>query len=125
MSTVSSVISQDTKDYLYNAKQQVFDNDKLRSISVFFGIGEANAFSFVWNPPTILERGRHNILFFYLNYILLYAIIFVVAALALLISPVALIIIGCLVFSWLAVIHITRDGQFQVIGITVTRKQAR
>lgn len=40
MSTVSSSINQDTKDYLNEAKSKIFNPAYLRSPSVFFGIGE-------------------------------------------------------------------------------------
>ena len=68
-----------------------------------------------------MERLRHNIYFFYLNYILLTAVLF---CLTLVISPGAIIGIGLLGFAWLAVIRATSEGSTKIGPVTVTQKQA-
>ena len=121
LSKVQSNLPQGTQDYLSDAKNKVFNRQNLRSPTVFFGIGEEKPFYLERVPSLVSERIRHNISFFYLNYILLTAVLF---CLTLLISPSAIIGIGLLGFAWMAVIKATAEGSMQVKGITITQKQA-
>lgn len=121
LSSVTASIPQGTKDYLTQAKSKFFNRDHLRPISVFFGIGEEKPFYIEKVPSLIIERLRHNIYFFYLNYILLTAVLF---CLTLVISPGAIIGIGLLGFAWLAVIRATAEGSTKIGPVTVTQKQA-
>eukprot|EP01082_Thalassiosira_pseudonana_P013184 g12483.t1 g12483 contig6:2005434-2006590(-) len=121
LSSVHSNIPQGTKDYLADAKNKIFNRQHLRSPAVFFGIGEEKPFYLERIPSLVTERLRHNVAFFYLNYILLTAVLF---GLTLLISPSAIIGLGLLGFAWMAVIKATSEGSMQVKGITITQKQA-
>lgn len=121
LKNVSAQIPQGTKDLLSEAKSKFFSRDQLRSISVFFGIGEEKPFYVEKVPSLVMERLRHNLAFFYLNYTLLTAVLF---CLTLVISPGAIIGIGLLGFAWLALIRSTSDGSLKVGPVSVTQKQA-
>jgi hypothetical protein len=71
MGTVSNAIPDEAKSYMQSAKEKLFDSDKLRPPSVFFGIGEEGAFSISLNPSVLCPRLKNNLFFYYLNYILL------------------------------------------------------
>jgi hypothetical protein len=60
-----------------------------------------------------MERIRLNLSLFYLNYMLLTAVLFV---LTLLISPSAIIGIGLLGLAWMYIIKSTQSGSMQVYG---------
>jgi hypothetical protein len=113
LSSVSSKIPQETKDYITNAQKQLFNRDHLRSVSVFFGIGEDRPFYVEKVPSLIMGRLKHNISFFYLNYMLLTAVLFV---LTLLISPSAIIGIGLLALAWIYVIKMSQSGALTFYG---------
>ncbi len=118
---MSNSIPQGTKDYINQAKSKIFNRDQLRPISVFFGIGEENAFYVERTPSLVVSRINHNFAFFYMNYVLLTAVLFI---LTLIISPGAIIGIGLLGVAWMSVIRATSEGSVQVSGITITQKQA-
>lgn len=113
LSNVSSKIPQETKDYISQAQKQLFNREHLRSVSVFFGIGEERPFYVEKVPSLLMERLRHNVAFFYLNYMLLTAVLFV---LTLLISPSAIIGIGLLALAWMYVIRTSNSGAMQIYG---------
>jgi hypothetical protein len=121
LSSVSASIPQGTKDYIKDAKSKFFNRDQLRSISIFFGIGEEKPFYVEKNPALIMSRLRHNISFFYMNYILLTSILFI---LTLIISPGAIIGIGLLGVAWMSVIRATSEGSCTVSVLTISQKQA-
>jgi hypothetical protein len=64
----------------------------------------------------VTERLRHNLSFFYLNYIIITAILF---CLTMITSPSAIIGLGLLGFAWMAVIKSTSEGSVQVKGVCV------
>jgi hypothetical protein len=119
LSNVSSKIPQETKDYISQAQKELFNREHLRSISVFFGIGEERPFYVEKVPSLLMERLRHNVAFFYLNYMLLTAVLFV---LTLLISPSAIIGIGLLALAWMYVIKTSNAGAMQIYGTFFSRK---
>jgi hypothetical protein len=121
ISSVSASIPQGTKDYISQAKSKFFNREQLRPVSVFFGIGEEKPFYVEKVPSLVVERLRHNVFFFYLNYILLTAVLF---CLTFIISPGAIIGIAILGFAWLGVIRATAEGSLKLGPITVTQKQA-
>jgi hypothetical protein len=121
LSSVSASIPQGTKDYITNAKSKIINRDHLRPISVFFGIGEEKAFYFEKTPSLIVSRVNHNIAFFYMNYIVLTAVLFV---LTLVISPGAIIGIGLLGLAWASILRATSEGSTTLYGLTITQKQA-
>mmetsp|Transcript_14364 Transcript_14364/g.17460 ORF Transcript_14364/g.17460 Transcript_14364/m.17460 type:complete len:243 (-) Transcript_14364:275-1003(-) len=118
-SSVASSLPQGTKDLL--SQSNFFKREDIRSVSVFFGIGEEKPFYLEKIPSLVTERLRHNVSFFYFNYFLLTAVLF---CLTLLVSPGAIIGIGILGFAWLAVIRATSEGSCKVGPITVSQKQA-
>jgi hypothetical protein len=89
----------------------MFKREHLRSVSVVFGIGEERAFYVEKTPSLLIERIRHNIVFFYLNYMVVTAILF---CLTLLISPSAIIGIGLLALSWMWVIRASQSGSLRI-----------
>ncbi len=107
-----------------NAKEKILDSDKLRSFSSFFGIGESPGFAFTINPTVLLPRLKKNIIYFYLNYILLAAVIMVITVLATMINPKTLIMIGVLLVVWFFTLRATADDGLQLGPVTVTRKSA-
>jgi len=121
LSSVSASIPQGTKEYLNRAKSKFINKDNLRPISIFFGLGEENPFYIERTPSLIASRVNHNISFFFVNYILLTAVLFV---LTLVISPGAIIGIGLLGLAWASVLRATAEGSVQIYGLTVTQKQA-
>ena len=121
IASVQASIPQGTKDYITQAKSKFLSRDKLRPISVFFGIGEEKPFYVEKIPSLIAERLRHNVYFFYLNYILLTSLLF---CLTLVISPSAIIGIGLLGFAWIGIIRATAEGSMKVGPILVSQKQA-
>lgn len=121
LSSVSASIPQGTKDYIKDARSKFFNRNQLRSISIFFGIGEEKAFYLEKNPALIMSRLKHNISFFYLNYILLTSILFV---LTLIISPGAILGIGLLGIAWVSVIRATSGGSCTVSFVTISQQQA-
>ena len=111
-----------------SAKQIVLDSDNLRSFSVFFGTGEESAYSLACNPTVLCPRLKNNLFFFYLNYILVAAVVTVIALLALMINPVTIIMVIVLALCWFAVIRST-SGDGLVLGsgsgcLTISRKTA-
>ena len=121
LSSVSASIPQGTKDYITSAKSKIINRDHLRPISVFFGIGEEKPFYFEKTPSLIVSRVNHNIAFFYMNYIVLTAVLFV---LTLVISPGAIIGIGLLGLAWASILRATSEGSTTLYGLTITQKQA-
>jgi hypothetical protein len=121
LSSVSAAIPQGTKDYLNRAKSKFINKDQLRSISVFFGLGEEKPFYIEKTPSLIASRVNHNLSFFFMNYILLTAVLFV---LTLIISPGAIIGIGLLGLAWAYLLRVTAEGSVQLYGLNISQKQA-
>jgi len=121
VSSVGASIPQTTKDYIADAQSKLFSRDQLRSPTVFFGIGEEKPFYIEKIPSLIVERVRHNISFFYLNYILMTSILFV---LTMLVHPVSLIGIVILGLAWMGLLRASKDGSLELSMITLTQKQA-
>ena len=113
MNRISASVPQGTKDYFVSATGQVFNKQKLRSVSVCFGIGEERAFYVEKAPALLVARVKHNLTFFYLNYMMLTAALF---CLTLVISPTAVIGIGLLGALWLYVIRQTQNGAMLIYG---------
>lgn len=121
LSSVSASIPQGTKDYISNAKSKIINREQIRPVSVFFGIGEEKPFYMEKNPSLVVSRIKHNISFFYMNYIMMTAFLFV---LTLIISPGAIIGIGLLGLAWASVLRATSEGSTQIYGIKISQKQA-
>eukprot|EP00553_Chaetoceros_curvisetus_P001774 CAMPEP_0204616494 /NCGR_PEP_ID=MMETSP0717-20131115/3728_1 /ASSEMBLY_ACC=CAM_ASM_000666 /TAXON_ID=230516 /ORGANISM="Chaetoceros curvisetus" /LENGTH=198 /DNA_ID=CAMNT_0051629751 /DNA_START=13 /DNA_END=609 /DNA_ORIENTATION=+ len=122
---VAAHVPQGAKEFLGNAKSKILDSDKLRSFTVFFGIGEGDAsFSFPLNPTISCPRIKDNILFFYLNYILIAAVILVFSSFAILISPKTLVVVLGMLITWVVMIRATQDGPIKLGPIEISRKAA-
>jgi hypothetical protein len=121
ISNVSARIPQGTKDYLSQAQQDFLNRENLKGVTVYFGIGEERPFYIEKVPSLLMERIRLNLSLFYLNYMLLTAVLFV---LTLLISPSAIIGIGLLGLAWMYVIKSTQSGSMPIYGFSISAKQA-
>eukprot|EP00522_Entomoneis_paludosa_P011372 CAMPEP_0172448812 /NCGR_PEP_ID=MMETSP1065-20121228/7748_1 /TAXON_ID=265537 /ORGANISM="Amphiprora paludosa, Strain CCMP125" /LENGTH=225 /DNA_ID=CAMNT_0013200401 /DNA_START=17 /DNA_END=694 /DNA_ORIENTATION=- len=125
MGQVNDAIPDQAKSALQSAKERIFDSDQLRSLTVFCGFGEGgSAFSVALNPTVLCPRLKNNLVFFYLNYILVTAIVFCIVLLATMLNPVSLIFLVALAFGWFVVLRATADGSTQVGPLTITRKVA-
>ncbi|KAG7354728.1 PRA1 family protein [Nitzschia inconspicua] len=121
VSNFSASIPDSTKDYISSTTGQLFSRERLRSISVCFGIGEERPFYVEKNPALLVARVKHNLQFFYLNYFLLTAVFF---CLTLLISPTAIIGIGLLAASWVYVIKASQSGSLSIAGFAISQTHA-
>ncbi|GKY93408.1 hypothetical protein MPSEU_000308400 [Mayamaea pseudoterrestris] len=99
----------------------MFKREHLRSVSVVFGLGEERPFYVEKTPSLLVERLRHNMVFFYLNYMFITAILF---CLTLLISPGAIIGIGLLAMAWVALIRASQSGSLRIGSISIPQKTA-
>lgn len=117
MGKVSAAIPESTKNYVSN----VFKRDHLRSISIFFGIGEDRPFYMESTPSLLIERLRHNLTFFYMNYFLIAGVLF---CLTLITSPTVLIGMALLAAAWMWVIRAAQAGSLKVGGITIPHQTA-
>jgi len=113
LKNVSSSLDQDTKDLISNAKSRFFNPAYIRSPTVFFGIGEPRPFFFEKSPQNLMDRLRHNIRFFYLNYSIISAIMFILT----LLTSRAIIGIICLALSWAGFLKATSSGSLTIGGM--------
>jgi hypothetical protein len=104
---MSASVPASTKTYVSG----MFQREHVRGISVCFGVGEERAFYVETTPSLLIERLRHNVTFFYLNYMLVTAVLF---CLTLLISPSAIVGIGLLALAWMWVIRASASGSLHV-----------
>ncbi|CAB9513583.1 ChaC, cation transport regulator homolog [Seminavis robusta] len=121
VSDVYAQVPQGTKDYFSAASQQLFSRQHLRPVSVVFGIGEERPFYVERAGTLLVERVRHNLSFFYLNYMLLMAVLF---TLTLVISPTAIIGIGLLGAAWIYMIRSATNGHIKIGAIDIQQKHA-
>jgi hypothetical protein len=117
----SATIPEGTKQYLSQTSAALFSREKLRSMVVFFGMGEEKPFYLESAPSLFVARLKHNMSFFYLNYFVITATLFV---LTLLISPSAIIGIGLLAAAWFVLIRSTQNGYLTIKGISISQKNA-
>lgn len=117
---VSSSVSQETKDYLSNAKSKLFNPAYLRSPKVFFGIGEERAFFFEKGPQLLMERLKHNVTYFYLNYFIITAVIFILT----LLTSRAVIGFVCLALAWASFFKATASGSLSIGRFEISQKNA-
>ena len=89
----------------------LFKREQIRGPGVCFGIGEERPFYVEKTPSLLVERLRHNMTFFYLNYTILTGVLF---CLTLLVSPSAIIGIGILAALWFWLIKASQDGALRV-----------
>ena len=89
-----------------NTAGRLFSADNLRSISAMLGSGEEKPFGLLLSPSGLLDRLRHNFGFFYLNYMVLTAVLFV---LNVFFSPSAWIGMIILGVMWVGMINSIPD----------------
>jgi len=121
MSRMAASVPQGTKDYLSSTTGELFNRQRMRSVTVCFGFGEERPFYVEKSPSLLVTRVKHNLSFFYLNYMILTGILF---CLTLLITPSAIIGIGLLGALWAYVIRQTQSGSLVIARINVTQTQA-
>jgi PRA1 family protein len=95
----------------------MFKREHFRGPTVFFGFGEERAFYVEKIPSLLMDRLRHNITFFYLNYTVITGILF---CMTLLVSPGAIIGIALLGAAWFWLVRTSQDGTLRItptIGI--------
>jgi hypothetical protein len=94
----------------------VFKRDHIRSLTVYFGYGEERPFFVEKNPALLMSRLRHNVTFFYLNYMILTGILF---CLTIITSPVTVVGVGLLGLLWMWFIRASSTGTLIVGGESV------
>jgi len=121
MSNFSASIPDSTKDYISQTTGQLFTRERLRSISVCFGIGEERPFYVEKTPSLLIARIKHNARFFYLNYLVLLAVLF---GLTLFVTPSAILGIALLAAAWVYVVRTSKSGSLKLGSFTITQTQA-
>lgn len=121
VSKFSASIPDSTKDYISQTTGQMFSRERLRTISVCFGIGEERPFYIEKNPSLLIARIKQNVQFFYLNYLFMAAIFFV---LTLFVTPSAIIGIALLGAAWAYVIKTTQAGSLKIGSFAISQTQA-
>lgn len=117
---VTASVSQETKDYLNDAKSRFFNPAFIRSPKVFFGIGEDRPFFFEKGPQPLMGRLKHNVVYFYLNYFLITAIIFILT----LLTSRAIIGFVLLALAWVSFFKATSSGSISLGRFTISQKNA-
>ena len=115
MGRVSASIPESTKSMVGS----MFKKEHFRGPSVFFGIGEERPFYVEKTPSLLAERLRHNVTFFYLNYMVATGILF---CLTLLVSPSAIIGIALLAGAWMWLIRASQEGTLRIASKWIPRK---
>jgi len=121
VSNFSASIPDSTKNYISQTTGQFFARERLRPISVVFGIGEERAFYVEKTPSLLVARVKHNAQFFYLNYTLMLAVLF---GLTLFVTPSAIIGIAILAAGWVYIIRASQSGSLAFGSITISQTQA-
>lgn len=121
VSNFSASIPDSTKDYFSQTTGQLFSRDRLRSVSVCFGIGEERPFYVEKTPSLLIARVKHNVQFFYLNYVFMLAVLF---CLTLFVTPSAIIGSVLLGMSWAYVIRTSQSGSLKIGAISISQTQA-
>lgn len=114
MSRVTANIPAGTQEYLSVTSQQLFNRQKLRGVSIVFGIGEERPFYLEKVPTLLVARLKHNFQFFFLNYLVLTGVLFFLTMLT---SPTTLIGLGLLAALWMYVIRQTQSGFMVISGM--------
>lgn len=121
MSKFSASIPDSTKNYISQTTGQLFTRERLRTVSICFGIGEERAFYVEKTPSLLIARLKHNTQFFYLNYLLMATVLF---GLTLFVTPSAIIGIALLAAAWAYVIRASQNGSFKIGSVSISQSQA-
>ncbi|GMH58076.1 hypothetical protein TrRE_jg2218 [Triparma retinervis] len=120
VSNISAQLPDSVKSRASNISSTYLNPRYMRSPKVYLGLGESKPFYLETNPSLIADRLKHNIGYFYLNYVFLTVLLFV---LTLMISPSSLISIAILAFAWFYVMKITADG-YTIFGVQISQRVA-
>mmetsp|Transcript_35228 Transcript_35228/g.40189 ORF Transcript_35228/g.40189 Transcript_35228/m.40189 type:complete len:242 (+) Transcript_35228:324-1049(+) len=118
---VSASIPQGTKDYLGNASKSIFNREHLRTMAIFFGIGEERPFYMEKSPGLLIPRLKHNAKYFYLNYMVLFVILFVLTMITSIKTILGLVILGGV---WMYVIRASEEGNLKIGAVSIPQKTA-
>jgi hypothetical protein len=113
ISRLSASIPQGTKDSLGSAAKNLFNKEHFRSVTVFFGIGEERPFYLEKSPSLLMARLRHNFTFFYLNYMVVFGILFVLTMVTSITTMIGLLLLGG---AWLYVIRASSEGHLKIVS---------
>lgn len=111
VSRINASIPQGTKDWASTTGKSLFNRDHLRSVTVFFGIGEERPFYVEKSPSLLMARLKHNASFFYLNYMLVFCILFVLTMITSFTTMIGIVLLGG---AWLYVIKASSGGSLQI-----------
>jgi hypothetical protein len=93
---------------------QMFNRQFLRSPTVLLGIGEERPYYVEKSPALLMARLKHNVTFFYLNYLMVLVVLFCLTLLTSPLSIMGMIILGA---AWFYVIrHTQQSGNLIVYG---------
>lgn len=118
---LSASIPQGTKDSLGSAAKNLFNRDHLRSLTVFFGIGEERSFYLEKSPSLLTARLRHNFSFFYLNYMCVFCLLFVLTMVTSITTMIGLVLLGG---AWFYVIRASSEGHLKIATFSIPQKTA-
>ncbi|GMH65597.1 hypothetical protein TrVE_jg9485 [Triparma verrucosa] len=121
VSKITSSLPDSVKSRASTLTSTYFNMRYFRSPKVYLGMGEDKPFYVETNVGLNVDRVKHNLTYFYLNYIFLTFLLF---ALTLMISPSSLISIAILAFAWFYVLKVTADDGYSIGGVVVTQKVA-
>jgi len=121
LSKVSSSIPQGAKDYIGNTTKSLFKREHIRSFTVFFGIGEERPFYLERSPSLLMARLQHNFAFFYLNYMIVFALLFILTMVFSVKTILGLVFLG---LAWLFVIRSSSEGHLKIGPITLSQQNA-
>lgn len=121
VSRMAANIPAGTQEYISVTSQQLFSRQKLRSVTIVFGVGEERPFYLEKIPTLLMARLKHNFQFFFLNYLVLTGVLFFLTMLT---SPSALIGLGLLAALWMYVVRQTQTGSMSVYGVSISQKNA-
>lgn len=93
---------------LSDSASRLFSADNLRSIGAMLGTGEDKAFSLLLSPTGLLDRLRHNLSFFYLNYMALTGLLFFLNVFLNSKAWLGMIVLACM---WVFMINRIQDEQ--------------
>jgi hypothetical protein len=114
MSRMASNLPVGTREYISMTSSQMFNRQFLRSPTVLFGIGEERPYYIEKSPALLVARLKHNVSFFYLNYLMVLVVLF---CLTLLTSPMSIMGMILLGAAWFYVIrHTQKSGNIIVYG---------
>ena len=113
VSRMAANIPAGTQEFIAVTSQQLFSRQKLRSVTIVFGVGEERPFYIEKMPTLLIARLKHNFQFFFLNYLVLTGVLFFLTMLT---SPSALIGLGLLAALWMYVVRQTQSGSMSVYG---------